>query len=151
MALGKFFQYFVCLKKKQLLIYSSIIGATSIIFSYLGEFVSISNRDVILCRLEVFWNVGMIALPGIAWFILPQQWSFTSPTGNFTYNSWRIFVALCGLPSILGATLLCFLPESPKFLIAQGKHEGARRVLQKIYKFNTGNELHEYPVSFFLI
>lgn len=44
--------------------FSRIIGATSIIFSYLGEFVSISNRDITLCRLEVFWNIGIILLPG---------------------------------------------------------------------------------------
>jgi VNT family MFS transporter (synaptic vesicle glycoprotein 2) len=41
-----------------------IIGATSIIFSYLGEFASKKHRDVMLGRLEVFWNIGVIFLPG---------------------------------------------------------------------------------------
>lgn len=101
-----------------------------------------------LCRLEVFWNLGIILLPGIAWLVLPGNWALTNDKGSFVYNSWRLFVAICGLPSILCAVMLSFFPESPKFLISQNRHQTARKVLQKIYKFNTGNEYHEYPVSF---
>nr|CAI5835075.1 unnamed protein product [Callosobruchus analis] len=33
-----------------------IIGATSVVFSYLGEFLSEEHRDVLLGRLEIFWT-----------------------------------------------------------------------------------------------
>lgn len=52
-----------------------IIGATSLVFSYLGEFLSIKYRDEVLCKLEIFWTVGMILLPSkwhlIAYFKIP--------------------------------------------------------------------------------
>lgn len=44
-------------------IFFRIIGATSLVFSYLGEFLSIKYRDQVLCKLEIFWSVGMILLP----------------------------------------------------------------------------------------
>lgn len=43
---------------------SRIIGATSIVFSYLGEFLADKERDSMLGRLEIFWNIGVILLPG---------------------------------------------------------------------------------------
>lgn len=45
-------------------IYFRIIGATSLIFSYLGEFLSVKHRDKYLGKLEIFWNIGIIILPG---------------------------------------------------------------------------------------
>lgn len=127
-----------------------IIGATSIIFSYLGEFMSYINRDAMLSRLEVFWNFGIILLPGIAWLVIPQPWQISVKTWNgdiFIYHSWRAFVALCALPSLLAAIALSLLPESPRYLIAKGDHKKAREVLQKVYSINTGREMYEYPVT----
>lgn len=36
---------------------------------------------------------------------------------------------------------------SPKFLLAQGKHDHTLRILTKMFVFNTGKKSHEYPVS----
>ncbi|KAF9808231.1 hypothetical protein SFRURICE_003008, partial [Spodoptera frugiperda] len=40
-----------------------IIGATGLVFPYFGDFLSLRHRDVMLCRLEVFWTFGTILLP----------------------------------------------------------------------------------------
>lgn len=37
------------------------------IFSYLGEFLSVKHRDKYLGKLEIFWNIGIIILPGKQW------------------------------------------------------------------------------------
>ncbi|RZC36930.1 synaptic vesicle glycoprotein 2C-like, partial [Asbolus verrucosus] len=122
-----------------------IIGATSIIFSYLGEFASKKHRDVMLGRLEVFWNVGVILLPGLAWVLLNRTIleSF-SDHGNF--SPWRIFVLVCSLPSLISLVMLYFLPETPKFLISKGQYEKAKLVFQKVFTFNTGHPYYTYPV-----
>lgn len=33
-------------------------------FTYLGEFLPKTRKDVVLGKLEIFWNIGMILLPG---------------------------------------------------------------------------------------
>ncbi|XP_044738660.1 synaptic vesicle glycoprotein 2C-like isoform X2 [Chrysoperla carnea] len=122
-----------------------IIGATSLIFSYLGEFLSIKYRDTMLCRLEIFWTFGMILLPVIAWLVIPL--TFEIPILSLiTYNSWRAFVALCGLPSLLTAAVLCLFPESPRFLLIKGEEEKAHSVLSHIYAINTNKHPADYPI-----
>ncbi|VVC99938.1 unnamed protein product [Leptidea sinapis] len=84
-----------------------IIGATGLVFPYFGDFLSLRHRDVMLCRLEVFWTFGTILLPGIAWLIIQDpRFNITSPGAGFQYTSWRVFVASCGIPSLLVVLLL---------------------------------------------
>lgn len=51
------------------------------------------------------------------------------------------------MPSFLVAGLLFFLPESPKFLLAQGHSDQAMEIFQQIYATNTGNPPEDYPVG----
>ena len=48
---------------------------------------------------------------------------------------------------LIGAFGLYFFPESPKFLMSQGRNEEALEVLKTIYASNTGNHRDDYPVS----
>ncbi|CAB0028231.1 unnamed protein product [Trichogramma brassicae] len=71
---------------------------------------------------------------------------------NFTlhgqfYPTWRIYLLVNGLPSILGVITACLLPKSPKFLISQGKREDALRILAKMYRWNHRDSNCEYPLS----
>lgn len=66
----------------------------------------------------------------------------------FLYNSWRIFLAICSIPSVLVAVFLFFLPESPKYLLTRNEHQKALEVFKQIYATNTGNDPEMYPVSF---
>lgn len=51
---------------------------------------------------------------------------------------------ILALPLGLGAVLLHFVFESPKFLLNAGKEGQALEILRKIYKRN--GDLEEYPV-----
>lgn len=55
------------------------------------------------------------------------------------------------MPSFLVAALLFYLPESPKFLIMQGRQEKALIILQGIYAINTGKPPDAYPVKELLV
>ena len=48
--------------------------------------------------------------------MIPREgWGWEGPA--FSYTSWRIYLALCTLPSLTSAALFCTMPESPKFLM----------------------------------
>lgn len=42
---------------------------------------------------------------------------------------------------------MIFFPESPKFLMSQGRNDEALRVFQTIFQINTGRLRADYPVS----
>lgn len=123
-----------------------IIGATSIVFAYLGEFLNFSVRDHFLSRLELFWTFGIIALPIIGFAILPREWQFGKEE-VFSYNSWRIFVFTCGIPSLLAALMISRMPESPRFLYLQGRNDETKDVLLQMYVSNTRSSPEEFPVK----
>ncbi|CAG2059819.1 unnamed protein product, partial [Timema podura] len=82
---------------------------------------------------------------GLAWLIIPQPWSWT--VFNMTFNSWRLYIALCTLPSLMAGIFISFYDESPKFLMSRGNSEEALQVLRKIYAVNTGRHPDTYPVK----
>lgn len=49
------------------------------------------------------------------------------------------------IPSIVAFIGFLYLPESPKFLLAQGLYAEALEVLRKIFKTNTGKPEDSYP------
>ncbi|XP_045496972.1 synaptic vesicle glycoprotein 2B-like [Colias croceus] len=125
-----------------------IIGATGLVFPYFGDFLSLRHRDVMLCRLEVFWTFGTILLPGIAWLIIQDpRFNITAEGAAFQYTSWRVFVAACGVPSLLVVLLLLPFPESPRYLLHADKTEQALQVLQRIFVVNTKLTEREFPVE----
>ncbi|CAK1578986.1 unnamed protein product [Parnassius mnemosyne] len=125
-----------------------IIGATGLIFPYFGDFLSVRHRDVMLCRLEVFWTFGTILLPGIAWLIIQDpRFNLTAPGADFQYTSWRVFVAACGIPSLLVVLLLFPFPESPRYLLHANKPEQALQVLQRIFTVNSKLQEKDFPVE----
>ncbi|XP_063704012.1 synaptic vesicle glycoprotein 2C-like [Culicoides brevitarsis] len=123
----------------------AITGAMGICFPYLGEFQPTKYREKILCWMELFWTLGIIVLPLIAWGIIPLDFKYIQ--GNFFFGSWNLFVAVCALPSILIGLWLFFFPESPKFLLECGETEAALDVLRDIFQSNTGRDRSEYPIK----
>ena len=88
--------------------------------------------------------------PGIGWLILKFQHianiSFIIPLIEIKYSIWRIFLLVCSSLSGIVTVLLFFLPESPKFLLAQEKHDEALQILRNIYRRNKNTE-SAFPVD----
>ncbi|XP_049821483.1 synaptic vesicle glycoprotein 2B-like isoform X3 [Aethina tumida] len=123
----------------------AITGAMGICFPYLGEFQPGKYRETILCWMELFWTVGVIVLPGIAWIIIPMEFEYVTP--NFKFASWNLFVAACSIPSIFIGFWLFFFPESPKFLLECGEADAALEVLREMYASNTGENAIDFPIT----
>ncbi len=64
---------------------------------------------------ELFWTLGTVAEAGLAWLLL-------GPWG------WRALLAASALPLALLLALLPWVPESPRFLAAQGRRQEASQV-----------------------
>lgn len=77
-------------------------------------------------------------MPFLAWCVINQDWEFGVPF-VVTYKPWRLFLAMCSLPELLSFSIITlFLPESPKFLLDQGKPDEAYRILEKMNRMNNG-------------
>ena len=99
--------------------------------------------------MAAFWTLGNLFVAGLAWLIIPANIEIGSH--SFIYNSWRIFLLICAFPSFIVGVLLFFLPESPKFLLSQGKQDEAMEIFRTIYKLNTGNDKTMYPIKHLIL
>ncbi|XP_019881693.1 synaptic vesicle glycoprotein 2B [Aethina tumida] len=124
-------------------------GSGPVIWSYFAEFQPKSKRGSMLSFMAAFWTLGNLFVAGLAWLIIPQDIGVV--TSTFVYNSWRIFLLICAIPSFIVAALLCFLPESPKFLLTRGKSEEALAIFKHIYHVNTGKDPEDYPVKHLIL
>ncbi|XP_077297018.1 synaptic vesicle glycoprotein 2B-like [Arctopsyche grandis] len=124
----------------------AVAGAMGICFPYLGEFQPTKYREKILCWMEMFWTVGIVVLPLIAWGIIPIE-TIRVETAHFIFDSWNLFVAVCAIPSLLIALWLFSFPESPKFMMECGDYDDALDVLKNIYHQNTGDAPDNYAIK----
>lgn len=83
-------------------------------------------------------------IPGIAWIIIPH--TFKIKNEYILFKSWNLFIIMCSLPSIILACLLMKLPESPKFLLSQGRHDETLNCLNFVYKWNNKTDT-KFPVN----
>lgn len=120
-------------------------GSGPVIWSYFAEFQPKHKRGSMLSSMAAFWTLGNLFVACLAWLVIPSDIGYTS--SSFVYNSWRVFLMLCSIPSFIVAALLYFLPESPKFLLTHGKEEEAMDVFRHIYAVNSGKSKDTYPVK----
>lgn len=94
----------------------------------------------------VIYGIVCILLPGIAWLVINQNWEFLMPIINTPFKPWRLFLVVCGLPSLICSFIFVFLPESPKFVLAQGDQQRTIEILEKINRWNNGKKAQPLQV-----
>ncbi|KAG7097495.1 hypothetical protein E1B28_004837 [Marasmius oreades] len=97
----------------------AIVAASSLI----GELSHPKERAILGSLFNSCYFVGSIVAAGITLgtFAMPSDWG------------WRIPSLLQVLPSLMQITFIFFLPESPRFLISQGREEEAYNILVKYH------------------
>ncbi|XP_020281742.1 synaptic vesicle glycoprotein 2B-like [Pseudomyrmex gracilis] len=120
-------------------------GPGAIAYTYLGEFHAESHRAKSICFLGFFFTLAWLILPGVAWIIIPLPISFEFY--GIHYNSWRLFLGIFSVPLFIMGVILLQYPESPKFLLSQGKTDKTLAILQSIYAVNTGRDKSEFPIK----
>ncbi|XP_047249190.1 synaptic vesicle glycoprotein 2B isoform X1 [Girardinichthys multiradiatus] len=120
-------------------------GSIPVIFSYFSEFMPRLRRGAMISALATFWMAGNILAAGLAWLVIPRTWAHFS-LGTLDFQSWRLFVVLCSVPSISSAVLFKFLmPESPKFLMEAGREKEAILVFRQMFDLNMKGIEKDFP------
>jgi MFS family permease len=92
--------------------------------------------------IEYFWTGGTILVPILAYLSLGQAAS----GGTMDHNAWRWFVALCAIPCVISTILgIMFVPESPRWLVAEGHHEKALKILRQAAARNGKDPYKVFP------
>ncbi|XP_061533372.1 synaptic vesicle glycoprotein 2B-like isoform X3 [Phycodurus eques] len=141
-------------------------GTVPIVYSYFSEFLQMDKRGEHLSWLCMFWMIGGIYASFTAWGIIPRYgkilifllyciykynfvynlkfnnlfvfcvgWGFSMGT-EFQFHSWRLFVLVAALPAIASLVGLTFMPESPRFLLENAKHDEAWMILKQVHDTN---------------
>jgi putative MFS transporter len=105
---------------------TAIGGTLPVDYAVMAEFLPARARGRFLVYLESFWALGTIMVALLAWVIVP-----TLPE-----QGWRWLLAASALPGVLGYWLRLGVPESPRFLLVQGREAEARAVLGQVAREN---------------
>ncbi|NDJ52109.1 MAG: MFS transporter [Chloroflexi bacterium] len=105
-------------------------GTLPVDYSIFAEYLPTKDRGRWLVLLESFWALGVIVVAGLAWLIIPR----------FDFG-WRLLLALSAVPGVLIFFIRRYVPESPRYLLIDGREEEARQVLQQVAAEN-GVSLH---------
>ncbi|XP_028287221.1 synaptic vesicle glycoprotein 2B [Parambassis ranga] len=120
-------------------------GSIPVIFSYFSEFMPRMKRGAMISALATFWMAGNILAAGLAWIVIPRTWAHFS-LGSLDFQSWRVFVVLCSVPSLTSAVFFrLILPESPKFLMEAGQEREAIHVFRLMFKINMKGKQKAFP------
>ncbi len=109
------------------------IGGASVPFDLLAEFMPSSHRGHFLIYVEYFWTIGSMLVTGLAWLCLDQY-------------GWKVLAILTAIPVALTSLLsIRYLPESPRWLLANKKDDAAVKIIQKCALVN-GHNIQDFSL-----
>lgn len=96
---------------------------------------------------SVFYAIGCSLPACFAWLIINQNWSIYIPIIELIYKPWRLYLLVCGLPGLICSLILLKMPESPKFILGQGKQEETIEILKTVYSINAGKNKSSLQIT----
>jgi len=98
-------------------------GTLPVDYSIFAEYLPTRKRGRYLVYLESFWALGTVVAAGIAFLV----------TGAFGATpGWRYLLAISAAPGIVIFLVRRYIPESPRYLVLQGRRSEAREVLRRV-------------------
>ena len=111
------------------------MGGAMVPFDLLAELSPPAIRGAVVNVSAWFWAAGTMLVILSAWLVLDAPLSLgREPSGAVA--PWRLLVLAVNLPVLLAAAALPWLPESPYWLVSQGRRASARRVLVRMAELN---------------
>ncbi|KAG7275832.1 hypothetical protein CRUP_016772 [Coryphaenoides rupestris] len=111
-------------------------GSIPIVYTYFTEFLQVDKRGEHLSWLCMFWMLGGLYASFMAWTIIPHYgWGFAIGT-EVQFHGWRAYILVCVFPAVAALVGAMFIPESPRFLLENGRHDEAWMILRKVHDTN---------------
>ncbi len=109
------------------------IGGMALVAStMITEYCPVNRRGFILCLCGVAFPVGEVFCAFLGWAVLGVQYQYEPTDPN-----WRWFIAYSSVPGwILAPFIIWLLPESPRFLLVNGKLDELRELLERMGQAN---------------
>ncbi len=106
-------------------------GASLIVPLYISELSPAAFRGKLVTLSILFVTVGQVIA-----YVIGYAFSMQS-------HGWRWMVGLGAAPAVLQFGLMLMLPESPRWLVKDGKSQQARKVLRKVYAAGKDHAVEE--------
>lgn len=124
---------------------SSLSGATSAMYPYVGELLTTTTRSKLMALIGFAIGMGIMYSTGVGWAL--QRYNVhLDITDNYTLHPWRIQMILALIPAALAGFICYCLPESPKYLVSIGRTDKAMAVLNRIHVSN-GKSPDDFPIK----
>lgn len=124
-------------------------GPFSMVMGYLTEFHSARYKARFATWSGLLFSAATIVPAALGFIILPLHMNVD--VFGKSYNSWRIYLLICSIPSILGIVTASMLPESPKYLMQIGRNDLALRLFRRMYCMNTRRPADTFPIKALLV
>ncbi|EDX02488.2 synaptic vesicle 2-related protein [Drosophila yakuba] len=122
-----------------------ISGGQACVFSLCGEFHGSGSRIRHVTLLSGFLCTAMMFAPAMAIGILPLR--IETIVFGMRFSSWRVLLLANVSVSLLALAGITALPETPKYLLVQGRGDESLEILRNIFAQNSGQDPAEYPVK----
>ncbi|XP_061392164.1 uncharacterized protein LOC133327657 [Musca vetustissima] len=120
-------------------------GPFAVLMTYLQEFHNNKYRGRVMMCIGIMFAMASLSMPVLGLMILPQKWEFS--IWNMQFHSWQVYLAVCAIPSLVSGVSLSFFPESPRFLMSQGRTAEALQAFRTIYAMNKRKPKDTYPIT----
>lgn len=104
--------------------------------SYLCEITPLSSRARVIAFLSTLGVCGGIFAGAVAMSVIPATGQMIVVENREHFSAWHRYLLLMTIIPIISTISMCWLPESPRFLLANGNEVEALATYQQIYKTN---------------
>lgn len=100
------------------------VGGLFVPFDILAEFLPTKYRGQFLLGINCFWTLGSMFVAALAWMFLSSE-------------GWRMLTYLTVVPVCVSSALAAaYLPESPRWLLIEGRGEEAEKIIHDMVAVN---------------
>ncbi|XP_043523011.1 synaptic vesicle glycoprotein 2C-like isoform X1 [Frieseomelitta varia] len=124
-------------------------GPFSMVSTYLSEFHSPTYKASFTRWAGLAMNAAIVIPAVLAFIITPL--SLTVNVFNHRYTSWRIYLLICSIVPVFGLVTASTLPQSPKFLVENGRPDEALNLLRRMYAMNKRKPANTFPIKALLV
>lgn len=118
------------------------IGLASVVCPcYISELSVAKYRGTLVATYQFAITFGILVAYGVNYLLDLHAVAASAADGAtatlwgriWTSEVWRAMLGMCAVPALIFLTILFFVPESPRWLIVQGRVPAAESILSRIY------------------